>query len=89
MTTRHYLDLHDIAILAGITDASARQYHKRACHNRRANNPRPGDLPEPDVIVGTRQQAMKPGWLEETVLRWLRSRPRKGEPVSLKTLENE
>ena len=80
--TNHYLDLHDIAQLAGITDASARQYHKRATANRQAGDLRPGDMPAPDVVVGSRKQAMKPGWTEEAIMQWLRNRPRKSEPAS-------
>lgn len=76
--TVHYLDLHDIAQLADITDESARQYHKRATANRAVGDPRPGDLPAPDVVVGTRKQAMRPGWSRKSVDRWLESRPRKG-----------
>lgn len=75
--TDRYLDLHDIARMAGITDASARQYHKRAVENRRNNDPRPGDMPSPDVIVGSRPQAQRPGWARRTVDQWLATRPRK------------
>lgn len=75
--TDHYLDLHDIAQLAGITPESARTYHKRATRNRLQENPRPGDLPEPDVTVGTRKQASKPGWARATVDEWLEGRPRR------------
>lgn len=83
MTTR-YLDLHDIAQLAGVTDGSMRQYHKNAAMNRRAGNPRPGDLPEPDAIIGTRSQTAHPGWRVTTIRQWLESRPRaKNEPRGL------
>lgn len=75
MTTR-YLDLHDIAQLAGVTDGSMRQYHKNAVMNRRAGDPRPGDLPEPDAVIGTRPRTAHPGWTLDTIRAWLDGRPR-------------
>lgn len=67
-----YLTLEKIAERAGITLGSARTYHKRANANRAAGNPRPGDLPEPDLHLGT-----TPGWDEHTITTWLATRPRK------------
>lgn len=77
--TNHYLDLTDIATQAGIKPTTARQYHKRATANRNVGNPRPGDLPEPDVTVGRRPQARKPGWTQAAITNWLTSRPRAGK----------
>jgi hypothetical protein len=67
-----YLTLEHIAERAGITINSARTYHKRATAHRAADNPRPGDLPAPDLHLGT-----IPGWNESTITDWLATRPRK------------
>lgn len=67
-----YLTLARIADRAGITTDSARTYHKRATANRHAGNPRPGDLPAPDLQLGN-----VPAWDEATILAWLAGRPRK------------
>lgn len=87
--SERYLDLHDIAELADITDDSARTYHKRATANRTAGDPRPGDLPEPDVIVGTRKQAMKPGWSPLTIAVWLNARPGRGHAMSSRSARDK
>lgn len=71
-----YLTLALIAARASITPDSARTYHKRATANREAGNVRPGDLPAPDLTLGT-----VPAWTEETISAWLAARPRK--PVLL------
>ena len=67
------LDLEAIAHRADITVDTARGYQKRATRNRAANNPRPGDLPAPDVTLG-----QTPGWYAQTIDAWLTSRPRAG-----------
>ena len=72
-TPEQLLDLAAIAELAGITHDSARTYHKRATANRAAGNPRPGDLPPADYILGR-----IPGWRRTTIDKWLNGRPRKG-----------
>ncbi|RSX53925.1 hypothetical protein D2E25_0231 [Bifidobacterium goeldii] len=74
----HFLDLHDVAVIAGISDATARQYHKTARAHRLDGEPHPGDLPAPDVIIGTRSQYAKAGWKRETIDQWMIDRPRKG-----------
>jgi hypothetical protein len=74
------LSLTDVATRAGITLNSARTYHKRANAHRAAGNPRPGDLPEPDLHLGG-----IPGWNEDTITAWLASRPRK--PISPRELQ--
>lgn len=69
----HYLTLADIAEAAGLKNTNvARSYHKRAEGHRAAGNPRPGDLPAPDIRLG-----LTPGWAPATIDRWLRSRPRR------------
>lgn len=67
------MDLAAVADHLGISADSARTYHTRAQHNRRIGNPRPGDLPEPDLIV-----AGRPAWTKETIETWTSSRPGKG-----------
>lgn len=69
-----YLTLEEIAERAGITVGSARTYHKRATANRAIGDPRPGDLPAPQIRLGR-----TPGWDDETVEEWLRTRPRAGD----------
>jgi hypothetical protein len=71
-----YLTLAMIAARASITPDSARTYHKRATANRDAGDPRPGDLPAPDVRLGT-----VPAWEESTISAWLTARPRKPIPA--------
>lgn len=83
--TERYLDLHDIAQLADVTDGSIRQYHKDASARRRNGNPRAGDLPAPDAIIGTRADRAHPGWRLATIRAWLDSRPRaNSKPTGLK-----
>ena len=67
------MDLKAVAEYLGITADSARTYHGRAQHNRRNGTPRPGDLPEPDLIV-----AGRPAWTKETITTWAHNRPGKG-----------
>jgi len=69
---KEYLDLRAIAERIGIGHDSARTYHKRATANREAGNPRPGDLPEPDIRLGG-----IPGWAAETIDTWEQQRPRR------------
>lgn len=71
--TADYLDLKAIAERVGIGHESARTYHKRATANREKGDPRPGDLPAPDIRLGR-----IPGWLPQTIDTWDRGRPRKG-----------
>ena len=70
---QQYIDLAEIARLAGITVGSARVYHKRATANRAAGAPRPGDLPAEDIRLGK-----TPGWARQTITLWLEGRPRAG-----------
>ncbi len=71
--TAEYLDLRAIAERIGVGVDSARTYHKRATANREKGDPRPGDLPEPDIRLGR-----IPGWSPRTIDRWERKRPRRG-----------
>lgn len=65
-------DLRGVAEYARITETSAREYHFRATRNRKAGDPRPGDLPEPDYRFG-----QSPVWRERTLRRWIRQSPKR------------
>lgn len=67
------LTLPDIAAEIGVGVDSIRVYHQRAARNRRAGAPRPGDLPEPDQIIGR-----SPVWHEKTIENWISRRPGRG-----------
>lgn len=71
--TTTYLTLAEIAHDIGVTVSSMRVYHQRALKNRRDNNPRPGDLPEPDATF-----ARTPAWKRETIDDWKLRRPGRG-----------
>lgn len=59
------MTIADVAKEVGLTEASARVYHKRAAKNRRDGSPRPRDMPAPDYLTGS-----TPGWTPETIAAW-------------------
>ena len=65
MTMPMFWGLREVARYAGVTYNSARTYHGRAEINRRAGDPKPGDLPPPDARFGN-----SPVWRPETIVRW-------------------
>lgn len=67
------MTLAEIAQRIDIGENSIRTYHARSAVNRRNGNPRPGDLPAPDFIVGR-----SPLWQSETINSWVESRPGRG-----------
>ena len=63
------LGLADIADTLGLTPDSVRTYHPDANRRRRANEPRPQDLPAPDVRIGR-----TPAWKVSTIQEWVERR---------------
>lgn len=70
---KDYVTLEDIAELLGVKHHSAQVYHQRATRNRRAGEPRPGDLPEPDARFGK-----SPVWERRKIVKWMEKRPGRG-----------
>lgn len=64
MTTK-YLGVKDIADLLGIKASTLSSYIAK------------GMLPEPDVIIGTGEKAIR-GWTQENIVAWHSNRPGKG-----------
>ena len=73
MAGTKYLDLAGVADALGVSVGSARTYHTRASANRRAGEPKPGDLPAPDNTFGR-----SPVWKQTTIDRFLATRPGRG-----------
>lgn len=67
------LDYRMIALALGVEVTTVRQYLKAARARRAAGEERPGDMPEPDEILGR-----TPVWKPETIEKWLERRPGKG-----------
>lgn len=66
-----FLNISDLARIAGITVGTAKQYGKE------------GRLPEPDAYIGLGERGVR-GWTQATVDEWLRSRPGRGARTDLK-----
>ena len=64
------LTLAEIAEIIGVEPATTALYHHRANRNRREENVKPGDFPEPDQMVGR-----IPTWKRRTVEKWQAKRP--------------
>lgn len=67
------LDYRAISERTGIAVTTLRQYRKLANRHRAQGDPRPGDLPEPDQVLG-----QTPVWEDATVEAWLAARPGRG-----------
>lgn len=72
-TSDGYLDTVDLAERIGVNRDTIRVYLARATRHRRAGEPQPGDLPEPDRYFGR-----SPAWLRSTIDRWVEERPGHG-----------
>lgn len=72
--TPQLLSLADIADLFGLTAASVRTYHNDANRRRSRGEPRPQDLPAPDLVIGR-----TPAWKPETVESWRVARQEAGD----------
>ena len=68
-----FLTLSDIAQILDVKPQSARVYHEVAQRNRRENQVRPTDMPEPMRRIGR-----TPVWSQESIDEWMTRRtPRK------------
>ena len=64
-----FLTLSDIADILAVKPASARVYHEVAQRNRRENQVRPTDMPEPMARIGR-----TPVWTRESIDEWMTRR---------------
>lgn len=65
--------LEDIAEKIGVETQSARIYHQHATRNRRNDDVKPGDLPQPDLMIGR-----VPVWHATNIAVWIENRPGRG-----------
>lgn len=64
-----FLTLADVAVILEVKPASARVYHEVAQRNRRDEQVRPSDMPEPVQRFGN-----TPVWTREQIDEWMKRR---------------
>ncbi|QGJ93545.1 helix-turn-helix DNA binding protein [Arthrobacter phage Mufasa8] len=67
------LGYEQVAERIGVDIRAVRTYLAKARQHRAEGNPRPGDMPEPDLVIG-----LSPAWFESTIARWEKKRPGRG-----------
>lgn len=73
MSKPKLLGYEEVATRIGVEIRAVRTYLAKARAHRAAGNPRPGDLPEPDLVIGK-----SPAWYEATIVKWEKHRPGRG-----------
>lgn len=73
MSKPKLLGYAEVSARLGVEIRAVRTYLAKARAHRAAGDPRPGDMPEPDLTVGR-----SPAWLESTIVAWEKRRPGQG-----------
>lgn len=73
MSIPKLLGYEELSALTGVKVRALRTYLAKSRAHRAEGNPRPGDLPEPDLTIGK-----SPVWNVATVEAWLAARPGQG-----------
>lgn len=75
MSKPKLLGYAEVSARIGVEIRAVRTYLAKARAHRAAGAPLPGDMPEPDLIIG-----LSPAWFESTIAAWEKRRPGPGRP---------